>query len=435
MRQVVIQLARLGDVVQSLPLCRELRKTGPITLVLSFDPGEHLRREADEVVVLDLPLLAGLGKSPSRLLAAFRSAWGSSRTAWEGCGAVYCLNVDPLAQALARLIPAHGRDGAGVPGCGYHQWLHLLPQHRRENRIHLSTAMASLGGAKTLNPWPSRWPGLGPILLHPGSGSPTRRLPVEFWQQVVAGLLPLGRPILLSGVAQERALCADICSAFPDESMVESLCGETRLDELIELMDQAALLVAQDTGVLHVAAWRGTPVLGLYHASAWAWETGPWQDGALVLQAIADCGPCLEGASTCEDQACGGTLHAADVIQVAQARLRGQDPELPVRADCLLLRVEVGPLAPVLRGQEETLDDEAATTLQHALMMGEWTSRELSPGREGRLARACEDRLDCASWRRREWPRPASGMWETWSWTRETARLQAVMTVEGSSSC
>lgn len=424
MRQVVIQLARVGDVAQSLPLCRILRQRGPLTLVLSVDPGSAMRSEADEVVVLDLPHLASLRDRPHRLFRVVQEAFAEHASLWQEEAAIYCLNADPLAQALSQLFPAIQRSGAGYPATAYHQWLHLLPTHRRENRIHLCSAMASLGSSKPPPLWPARLPGEGPILLHPGSGSLARQLPVTFWRELVRHLLPLGRSILLSGGSHEIPLCKDILNAFPACGSLRSLCGETTLDQLIEVLDSAALLIAQDTGVLHLGAWRGTPVLGLYHASAWAWETAPWQEGALVFQSIRDCGPCLEGAPSCGDFPCRTDFQAPEVAHVATARLNGRDVQRPSSIGCALLRMCRGETAPELRELPAPKVDEEQIRTQLAMLMGKWEHAELLPGREQRLLEAVEDGMGLGAWRRREWPRPASGLRESWSWMRETVLLR-----------
>jgi hypothetical protein len=52
-----------------------------------------------------------------------------------------CLNDAPPATELARLLPARGRHGAGVPGDPYACWLAALAEGRTLNLLHLSEMM------------------------------------------------------------------------------------------------------------------------------------------------------------------------------------------------------------------------------------------------------------------------------------------------------
>jgi len=419
--QVLVQLARLGDVVQCLPLCRALRRQGELTLVLSFDPGQALRREADHTVVLDLPALMRLRDHPAHLRMALTNSLGTiSRVRHEG---VFCLNADSLASGIAALIPARRRAGAGCPLSAYHQWLHVLPKHRRENQLHLCEAMLSLTGSDESGPWPARTPGSGRILVHPGSGSECRRMPLAFWVQVVEGLLPAGREILLTGSATERSLCDEIVARSPGAGRVSTCAGETSLDDLVALLDDATLLIAQDTGVLHLGAWRSCPLLALYHASAWARETAPWQEGAHVLQALEECSPCHEGRPACEELPCRQQLDPGEVAELAMAIVAGRDMRLPHHPGRRHLRCGVDAVGLELHGEAEQRESETMRRQQWKALHGHFDLPGFDWQRATRLREAAEDAADIANWRRREWPRPPAGLLEKWAWMHEGAML------------
>lgn len=423
MNSVVLQLARLGDLVQSLPLCQSLRRQGALTLVLAFEPGQLLRQEADRVVVLDLPSMARLRNEPGRLLGLLLEAWGGWSALGESCDLLCCLNDDPLVHLLSTMIPAREVRGAGQSMDGYHQWLHALPEFRGSNQLHLSEAMLSLGSPGPAGLWPRRTPGPGPVLVHPGSGSPHRRLPQDFWLRLIDGLLPLGREIVLTGSQAERATCAQILDKCPPGAGVVTRAGETTLDELCQLLDQAALLVAQDTGVLHLGAWRGTPLLGLYHASAWARETAPWQRGAQVVQATEACGPCVEGCATCGDFHCHEQLDPKELCALAQSLILDEPIALPPRPGRLHLRVEEDAMGMSFSSSGHDARSSKARAGQWAMLHGSWKELSPSPRRENLLGQAVADGWTVAQWRQRVWGRRPLNLNEQWMWAREAALL------------
>jgi hypothetical protein len=92
------------------------------------------------------------------------------------------------------------------------------------------------------------------------------------------------------------------------------------------------LLLAPDTGLMHLAAHLGTPVLAFFLASAWAWETGPYGMGHKVWQSVPPCAPCLESRPCPHRQVCLEPFKSAAWI----ARLRGRPGETAIQAPLLL---------------------------------------------------------------------------------------------------
>jgi lipopolysaccharide heptosyltransferase II len=72
---------------------------------------------------------------------------------------------------------------------------------------------------------------------------------------------------------------------------VINLTGQTSLREAIAIIAQARFCVGPDTGLMHIAAALGTPVVSLWGATE-PLRTGPYGFGDLVIQGTADCVPC-----------------------------------------------------------------------------------------------------------------------------------------------
>jgi ADP-heptose:LPS heptosyltransferase len=129
------------------------------------------------------------------------------------------------------------------------------------------------------------------VVLHPGTGGssfdwPADRLGILGRRLGEAG----GIRLVVTGIEAERELCRATLDAIGPDRAALSLCGELSLPMMIALLKRSALLAANSTGVLHVAAALGTPVLGFYPLSAshsparW----GPYTSRAEVLTPPAD---------------------------------------------------------------------------------------------------------------------------------------------------
>ena len=88
--------------------------------------------------------------------------------------------------------------------------------------------------------------------------------------------------VVITGTANESAKCSE---AFSHCRQAINLCGQLELSDMIALLERASLLVANSTGVLHIAAALGTSVVGLYpntpHISAKRW--GPYSQNSRVI--------------------------------------------------------------------------------------------------------------------------------------------------------
>lgn len=93
--------------------------------------------------------------------------------------------------------------------------------------------------------------------IHPGGRGIGRRWPIEGFIQVARGLAERGLTIAITGVAEERSLAEALGRALPGRTI--DLCGLTTLGSVGVLLSRARVLIANDTGVSHVAAALRTP--------------------------------------------------------------------------------------------------------------------------------------------------------------------------------
>jgi heptosyltransferase-1 len=113
------------------------------------------------------------------------------------------------------------------------------------------------------------------VVLNPGAGRPDKRWPVEHFAALARGVAQDagGQALVTWGPGEEapaRAIVAAAAGAV--------LAPPTDLDALLALLRRASVVVAADTGPLHMAAALGTPCVGLYGPTT-AERNGPYGAG------------------------------------------------------------------------------------------------------------------------------------------------------------
>jgi heptosyltransferase-2 len=109
--------------------------------------------------------------------------------------------------------------------------------------------------------------------------------PAKRWPYFADLTARLQRPAVLLGSASDAAAAAGIGG--------ENLVGRTTLDEAIDLIAGAQLVVANDSGLMHVAAALGRPLVALFGSSS-PEKTPPQPGRSRVLWLKPECSPCYE---------------------------------------------------------------------------------------------------------------------------------------------
>ncbi|GAA5116821.1 glycosyltransferase family 9 protein [Pseudonocardia adelaidensis] len=106
-------------------------------------------------------------------------------------------------------------------------------------------------------------PGDGPwVVLHPGATDPRRRWPAGRFAAVADALAAAGARPVLVGAAGEAEVGAAVLAAAARP--ITDLTGRTDLGTLAAVLARAAVVVANDSGPLHLARAVGTATVGLY---------------------------------------------------------------------------------------------------------------------------------------------------------------------------
>lgn len=324
-RVLAVRLDNLGDVLMTTPALRALKESVPqrhVTLLTS--PAGAIAApnipEIDAVVTAEAPWMPGGADADAlaRLVATLRDLGFDAAVVFT----VYSQSALPAAllclQAQIPLRLAHTREN---PYGLLTDWVadpepHSIVRHEVRRQLDLVAAI----GARTANerlsfevhadaaesarrklrragvdlesPW---------IVMHPGATAASRRYPPEQFAQVIDALAVLpNTQIILTGSAAERALIASIRSGARYTTF--SLAGELTLGELAAVLAPAAMLIANNTGPVHVAAALGTPVVDLYALTNP--QHGPWQVPHRLLYEDVPCrfcyrSVCMQGHHDC----------------------------------------------------------------------------------------------------------------------------------------
>lgn len=179
------------------------------------------------------------------------------------------------------------------------------------------------------------------IALQLGASRAVRRWPIESFARLAHELAGDGKRIVLVGGGGERALAAELLQACGScATPLVDLCGQTSIQELGALLERCALLVTGDTGPMHMAAATRTPIVGLFFGPALPFDTGPYGTDHVVLHAGVSCAPC-DHAVHCLDPFCRRTITAELVASVVRARLAADWSSLAEIGTALAARAPV----------------------------------------------------------------------------------------------
>ncbi|MFH1012001.1 MAG: lipopolysaccharide heptosyltransferase II [bacterium] len=138
------------------------------------------------------------------------------------------------------------------------------------------------------------------IILCPGSRHATKRWPLEKWVELARALLDRDYQILLLGDDTDRELTEWIANEVMDKRVF--LLTDLDLLHAAALAKLGACLVSNDSGLMHLAAAVGTPVVALFGPTVEEFGFFPFRAQAEIVQKDLPCRPCsAHGSEQCPE--------------------------------------------------------------------------------------------------------------------------------------
>ncbi len=184
-----------------------------------------------------------------------------------------------------------------------------LPEPRLQvNPVSRSKALKSLGLALD-KPMVAFCPG--------AEYGPAKRWPPQHFAELARRLGQHGYQVWLFGSVKDKAAGEAIMAGSAGN--VRNLCGVTSLEQAVDLLSLATLVVSNDSGLMHVAAALQRPLVALYGSSSPGF-TPPLTEQAEILSLDLSCSPCFKRECPLQHFDCMQNL-LPEQVERAMARL------------------------------------------------------------------------------------------------------------------
>ncbi len=133
------------------------------------------------------------------------------------------------------------------------------------------------------------------VVFAPGAEfGPAKRWPAAHFAALAQAILAqdAGAQIALLGSPKDKAACDEI-TAITGSASIFNVAGSTSLSEAIALIAQASAVVANDSGLLHIASALNRPVIALYGPTD-PDHAPPFSDMARSMSLRLACSPCRQ---------------------------------------------------------------------------------------------------------------------------------------------
>lgn len=305
---LVVSTTGLGDTLWAIPSLKALHEKGCFVSLLTGSYGAALFQNAsyiDEVYsISNAPLFSLFGlffKFKKKHFETIYVFHASQRTVFP----------------FLSLLKAKTYVGFSGINKGFDHIFTLLHTKKEEHEIVSRARLLEQMGvdqsknAMELAYTPSKKSG---IILIPGSKDPYKR-----WSKssfiTVAQELSRKEPVYIVGNADEHMLCTEIASASGTTA-----CTTLSLQELIDRIGNAKLVITNDTGPMHIAFATQTKTLALFSATD-PLKYGPYKiDTGRVMHKRRACTPCLR--RKCAENFCMQQITPNEVIQEALAWIK-----------------------------------------------------------------------------------------------------------------
>ena len=264
-----------------------------------------------------------------------KPAWRDLAARLPGVQRVLVWGEDPApkGQNFTRIVDLQGDLRSRRATLGLRGPVHRLARHdlRRRTRVWLKwgapppTVVERYAAAAGVPVAPRPWLDLGPpgeaLALIPGASRATKRWPLARWRDLAEAW---EGPLVLLGGPEDQALLHALGEGLGPRVEVVAEAG---FEATLAALGRCRAAVGGDTGLLHLAAAAGRPVVGIFGPTTSA--DGFWCHPGEAVELDLPCRPCSRyGSMRCPmgDHACMQQLSPVQVQAALARALSGAQP-------------------------------------------------------------------------------------------------------------
>lgn len=345
-RILVLRYRFIGDTILTVPFLRNLRRAEPeacIVWVVAPGSSDVVRGipYVDEMIYWDPVTIHADSRGAHRTLGA---KWRFIRELRaQRFHKVYVLKRSLSSAIIALLTGARERVGFDTEGRGLLLTKRVPYRHDRHEVQNFLEVLRADGVPVTddyLESWTTEEEerkaselltreGFAPderfVLLHPFAATPQRGWHLEDFAALAGSLRAEGLRVAVLGAPRERDIFEQTRGLFGGECT--DLVGKSDLRTSMALLRRAALFVGNDSGIMHLAAAAGTPLVALFGPQSPV-KFGPWSERARIVYKRFPCSPCGQKFFTeCEPSvrmkpACMEAISVDEVLDACRELLR-----------------------------------------------------------------------------------------------------------------
>jgi lipopolysaccharide heptosyltransferase II len=338
-RILIIRLGAIGDVLLATPVIRALSARFPesridfltkeayiplltgnpgLNRVIGFSPENEMRGMAETVRRVragEYGLVADLQNNfRSRCFTRFSGA-RTRRIYHSGRLKRFAL-VHFRMDRYGEPVPVPLKYLAGLRGLGAEddgKGLDLFPDDSARESVRALLKRAGVASGERI------------VVLAPGAGRPTKRWPAAHFAEAGRYFGGRGFRVAILGGPKDAEACASVLEGIGRPAI--SFCGSTTLLETAALLEGSALLVSNDTGIMHMASALKVPTVAVFGPTTRHFGFFPFRSPAEVLERNLPCRPCsFHGTDRCPEThfKCMRTISSGDAVSAAERLLAAE---------------------------------------------------------------------------------------------------------------
>lgn len=310
MKIAIIQLARLGDILQTLPAIQGLKTRFPgceISLIVrsTFADAAKLSRYVDEIIELPTAsILAPILSEPNAegKAAALKEleSWISGRFDGREWDALVNLSFSDVSSFIASIIPAKKRfgayrapDGAYAMDDAWSRWFYSQVLEKNFNILHLNDLFARICGVHE-GIWPVRLieapvdvkaktDGRKRIAIQVSASNEEKSPNTDAWIKIIKDLAAGPAEFAFFGSAKDVEKIEAVIKGAGVKSKSTVLAGRLTLAQNPAWLRSCDIAISPDTMLVHMASIVGVKCVYLPLGGVRPEETGPYGAGHHVI--------------------------------------------------------------------------------------------------------------------------------------------------------